>query len=131
MANGEKVSPTDMELAITGDPLFEQVMVIGEARPFLVALAVLNKLQWRQLVQEEGLQEAGLNDRNAENSLLARIADLLHEFPGYAQVIRIHSTLEPWTVEDGLLTPTLKVKRKEIQEKFLTEVDSLYEGHTV
>jgi len=131
MANGEKVSPTDMELAITGDSLFGQVMIIGEARPYLVALAVLNELQWRQLAREGGLPDTGMNDKDAEKILTARIAALLHEFPGYAQVVRIHATLEPWTVENGLLTPTLKVKRKDILEKFGSEIESLYEGHSI
>lgn len=129
MANGEKVSPTDMELAITGDTLFEQVMIIGEARPFLVALAVLNNRQWRQLAQAEGLQANALDDSAAQKLLLARIAQQLHEFPGYAQVVRIKATLEPWTVENGLLTPTLKTKRKEVQEQFQSEIEALYEGH--
>lgn len=131
MANGEKVSPTDMELAITGDSLFAQVMIIGEARPYLVALAVLNNRQWRRLAEEEGLQDTALNEKAAEKILLERISGQLHEFPGYAQVVRIQSTLDPWTVENGLLTPTLKVKRREVQEKFQTGIESLYEGHSV
>jgi long-chain acyl-CoA synthetase len=46
MSNGEKIPPNDMELAILHDPLFDQVMIFGEARPYLVALAVLNPEVW-------------------------------------------------------------------------------------
>ena len=42
-STGEKVSPADLEQAIGGDPLFEQVMVVGERRPFIAAIAVLNR----------------------------------------------------------------------------------------
>jgi long-chain acyl-CoA synthetase len=43
-------------------------------------------------------------------------------------VRRLHATLEPWTVENGLLTPTLKLKRKQIQEKYQEAIEALYEN---
>ena len=131
LANGEKVSPTDMELAIAVDPLFEQVMIVGEARPFLTALVVLNRTHWQHLAQTNGLTEVDASDKNAEKILLERITALLHEFPGYAQVIRLLRTAEPWTVENDLLTATLKIKRKQILEKYAAEIEALYTGHTI
>jgi long-chain acyl-CoA synthetase len=53
----------------------------------------------------------------------------MKEFPGYAQVRRVSATLEPWTVENGLLTPTLKLKRAKVMEKFNAEIDGMYAGH--
>ena len=53
----------------------------------------------------------------------------MKEFPGYAQVRRITATLEPWTVENGLLTPTLKLRRSRVMEKFQAELDGMYTGH--
>jgi long-chain acyl-CoA synthetase len=47
--NGEKVPPTDMESAILLDPLFEQVMIVGEGKPYLAALTVLNEEHWQAL----------------------------------------------------------------------------------
>jgi long-chain acyl-CoA synthetase len=61
--------------------------------------------------------------------LLARIAAQMKEFPGYAQVRRITATLVPWTVENGLLTPTLKLRRSRVIEKFKAELDQMYTGH--
>ncbi|MCP4993982.1 MAG: long-chain fatty acid--CoA ligase, partial [Gammaproteobacteria bacterium] len=55
LSNGEKVPPSDMELAITLDPIFEQAVVIGEGRPYLSALVVLNGDLWPGLTQELGL----------------------------------------------------------------------------
>ena len=51
-STGEKIPPTDMELAIQTDPLFEQVMVVGEARPFITALAVVNEAEWEKFAKE-------------------------------------------------------------------------------
>ena len=127
MATGEKVSPVDMELAITHDALFEQAMVIGEGRPYLTALVVLNDEQWRRLKQVHDNPEP----ETVERILLERIADCVHDFPGYAEVKRIAVADRPWTVENDLLTATLKMKRNRIQEKYAGEIEKLYEGHQV
>ena len=58
----------------------------------------------------------------------ARIAAQLKAFPGYAQVRRVVAVAEPWTVESGLLTPTMKLKRAPILERFKAQIDALYEG---
>ena len=55
LSNGEKVPPADMEMAISLDPLFEQVMVVGEGRSFLSALVVLSADLWTGLAREYGL----------------------------------------------------------------------------
>jgi len=64
-----------------------------------------------------------------EEILIARIATQMKEFPGYAQVRRVRATLDPWTVENGLLTPTLKLKRAKVMETFNAEIDAMYAGH--
>jgi long-chain acyl-CoA synthetase len=131
LANGEKVAPTDMEIAVSGDPLFSQAMIIGEARPYLTALVVLDGAQWNRLAQQQQLDKDSPDGRQLEKILLTRIADCLHEFPGYAQVRRVHRIREPWTVDNELITPTLKIKRKQILERYRKEIEEMYEGHTV
>ena len=61
--------------------------------------------------------------------MLKRITAQLGAFPGYAQVRRAVVTLEPWTIENGLLTPTMKLKRAKVMEKFNAEIDRMYAGH--
>ena len=127
--NGEKASPGDMEAAITLDPLFEQVMVVGEGRPCLACVAVLNEEHWHLFCQEQNRNLSdidALSDTRINRMLLARIAEKLKGFPGYAQVRRLYATLEPWTVENDLLTPTLKMKRKQLQEKYQEAVEAMY-----
>ena len=106
LSNGEKLPPQDVELAILGDGVFEQGILIGEGRPFLALVAVT--------------RETG------EKDLIRRANDRLKEFPRYIRVRRVVATREPWTVENGLLTPTLKVKRDRVQEKFRAEIERAY-----
>jgi long-chain acyl-CoA synthetase len=130
LSNGEKVPPVDIEVAILHDPLFEQVMLLGEGRPYLSLMAALNAEHWKRLCAEGGLDPAAaLGTKAAEDILLARVAARMRAFPGYAQVRRVTATLEPWTVENGLLTPTLKLKRARVMEKFGAEIDRMYAGH--
>ncbi|MFQ5659145.1 MAG: AMP-dependent synthetase/ligase [Gammaproteobacteria bacterium] len=131
LANGEKVSPTDMEMAITADPLFDQVILIGEACPYLTVLAVLNETQWTKLDGEKKQEAAAQQQIDMEQILLERVRRCLHDFPGYAQVHRITCIKEAWTVENGLLTPTLKVKRKQVQARYMDEIKQMYTGHTL
>ena len=59
-STGEKIAPVDLETAIVSDPLFEQAMVIGEQRPFLAALVVLNAEEWRRERSRNGIEGDGL-----------------------------------------------------------------------
>jgi long-chain acyl-CoA synthetase len=131
MSNGEKIAPPDVEAAITRDALFEQVMLLGEGKPYLTVLAVLNAGQWQKVALERGLPagENRLQEKEAQEVVLKRIGSQLGAFPGYAQVRRAFATLEPWTIENGLLTPTLKLKRAKVIDKYNGEIDRMYAGH--
>ncbi len=128
LSNGEKVPPVDLEGAITLDPLFDQALVVGEGRPFLAAVVVLNPGAWQRLAGELGIDpgENGLAEKRAVEQLLTRIGASLHAFPGYAKVRRVHATLEPWSAENGLLTPTLKLRRTRLAEHYAEEIEALY-----
>ncbi len=132
LANGEKVPPADLELAISTDPLFEQVMLIGEGKPFLSALVVLNHYNWELLANSLAVpadKESSLDHPAVQNELLKRIKEKLAPFPGYAKIFRVVATLEPWTVEAGLITPTLKLKRNCLIEQYEDVIVGMYEGH--
>ncbi len=130
LSNGEKVSPTDVETAIAADPLFEQNLVIGEGRPYLTVLAVLNPELWKQLAAQVGVpdDEMSLADQTVRTMLLRRIEGCLKQLPGFAWIKDIHLSLQPWTVEQGFLTPTMKLRRKNILSAFHDEVERLYQA---
>jgi long-chain acyl-CoA synthetase len=121
-----------MELAILRDRLFEQVMVYGEGHPYLVALAVVNAQEWLRFAQEVGVRHdmpEALHDTRVEQQALQRIASQLAEFPGYARVRRALLLSEPWSIENGLVTPTLKIKRGPVVARYAEKIAQLYEGH--
>ncbi len=131
MGNGEKIPPADMEMSICIDSLFDQVMVIGEGRPFLGALMVLNAEQWQVFAQALNVnpnQADTLQIKPVHKAVLARIRTHIKDFPGYAQIRRVLLTLEPWTVDNGLLTPTMKMKRARIEEYYKVEIEQMYKG---
>ena len=128
LANGEKVPPADMESAICDDPVFEQAMVVGEGKPFLSLIAVINPEAWDRSMARRGTQ-TGPEDEAAIEWAIKRVATLVRDFPGYANIHRVTLTTEPWTVENGALTPTLKLKRPILRERFTEDIESMYAGH--
>jgi long-chain acyl-CoA synthetase len=132
LANGEKFPPADMEASILNDPLIDQVMLYGEGKPYLVALAVLNPIVWNAIAEKMNLQPdmpESLTDSNVEAKVLRRIARNLSSFPAYAKVNRVLLLRDPWTIDNGLLTPKLSLKRNKVVEMFSAEIDALYKGH--
>ena len=131
MSNGEKVPPMDMELAISLVSAIEQVLVIGEGASYLAAIAVLNAEEWTLLAKRFSLEPDAadsLRNEKLHAALLKEIKLRLKDFPGYAKIRRLILTLEPWTVDNGLLTPTLKVKRARVLDHFAVEIKALYES---
>jgi long-chain acyl-CoA synthetase len=132
LANGEKLPPADMEAAILHDPLIDQVMIYGEGRPYLIALAVVNPGVWIEIAAKVGVRPdmpESFTDSNMEAKVLRRIARNLKSFPGYAKVHRVLLLEEPWTIDNGLLTPKLSLKRDKVVGRYLSEINKLYEGH--
>jgi len=129
---GEKVPPADIEMAIATDSLFEQVLVVGEGHPFLSLLVVLNTSQHEKLLSKrKELVDKDVNSTESKEYLLQHIFPLLHDFPGYAQIFGIAVVDEPWTVENEMMTPTMKLKRNAILERHEELVVKIYEGHEV
>ena len=106
MSNGEKLPPQDAEFALMRDPAFEQVMLVGEGRAFLTLLAVTKERD--------------------EKTLIARANEQLKAFPRWVRVRRVIATPEAWSIDNGLLTPTLKLKRPLVLAKFKDAIDAVY-----
>ncbi len=131
LASAEKVPPQDMESAICTDALFDQAMVLGEGKPFLSALIVLNENEWRSVAKDLELNAkdvASLASSKIHKQVLQRLKKCLREFPGYAQIRRVCLYLEPWTIENGLLTPTLKIKRPQLLKYLENDINLMYES---
>ena len=134
LSTGEKVPPNDLELAITEEPLFDQAMVVGEGKPCLAALIVLNPEAWRELagaLSVDARDPRSLRAPAVMQYVRERLHALLRRFPAHARVPEVWLTLEPWTIENGLITPTLKVKREAMARRFAGEIRELYARHAL
>ncbi len=130
-STGEKVPPVDLELALETDPLFSQAYVVGENKPFISAVTVLNPEEWKKLAAElkVSASEASLKLTSVRTAILKRVKAAAADFPHYALPRKVLLTLKPWTIENGLLTPTLKLKRTPLAKFFKKEIDEIYAKH--
>ena len=132
LSNGEKVPPVDIEAATQNDPLFEQVMVVGEGKAYLSALAVLNHEQWRIATATTDFGSSWpdvLQSPQAKQFVLSRIDAQMKHFPGYAKIRRITLIAEAWSTENGLLTATQKLKRTDVLDRYRQEYEAMYLGY--
>jgi long-chain acyl-CoA synthetase len=127
LSNGEKIPPGDMEAEIAMDAMFEQVLVIGEAKPYLTALAVVDELFWSVYQPGRPYSFEELQKPEIIRNATGRIKRALKDFPGYAKIRRITLLAEPWAIDNGLLTPTLKVKRQKVLEHHQDLIQAMYE----
>jgi long-chain acyl-CoA synthetase len=131
LSNGEKLPPADLEMAICTDPLFEQALVFGEQKPYLSALINVNPDEWQKLAAQLSIttEQDMLNHPSVHEFVIHRLKELMTDFPGYAKIYRVHLTLDAWTVENSLMTPTLKLKRQQITDRYSEQINTMYEGH--
>jgi long-chain acyl-CoA synthetase len=113
-AGGKKVPPLKVENLLTRSPFIDHAIYIGDGRPFCIALVSLN-------------QSAIATAPHPENRILELIQQEVNkELATFEEVKKIGVIPDELTVENGMLTPTLKVKRKVIINKYSTLIDSLY-----
>ena len=128
LSTGEKIAPADMEAAIVLDPLFEQVLVVGEGRPCLSVIAVINPACWKDEAVKAGVPPGDYTSSAAREFALARIRRKLTDFPAYADIKKTALVEQGWSMENGLLTPTLKPKRKAILAHHRDLIEEIYSG---
>jgi len=107
-------------------------MIVGDSRPYLSALLVLNPEQWELLAKDLNLDPTGAeNCKSSRISevVLERVAKQISAFPGYAKIRKVCCQIEPWDIENGLMTPTLKIKRSKIIERFEADIEKMYQDH--
>ncbi|MGI9334916.1 MAG: AMP-binding protein, partial [Gammaproteobacteria bacterium] len=134
LSTGEKTAPGDVETALCRDPLIDQALVVGEAKPYLGALLVLDRERWHDVAAALALTAdapASLRDERATAHVVTLCDAQLGEFPAYARVRRVWLSLEPWTIENGLATPTLKLKRASVQQHCADSIAAIYAGHSI
>src|SRR6266540_3128047 len=120
-AGGMNIAPQNIENLLKGDPFISQVMVHGDRRPYPVALITLNPEELAKFAKEQGILITDPVALAKHPKVVERVSRIVEqkntELQSYAKIKKFSILPGDLTVENGLLTPTLKVKRKVITEK--------------
>lgn len=129
-SGGENIAPQRIENLLIGDAMIDQVVVYGDQKPYLVALVVPNREACAAWAVEQGLPEsdwAHLSSSKVLRKMLqTRIAAMLRPLNAFEQVRRIYLLDKEMNMDDGLLTPTMKVRRRQVFERFGEQLEGLY-----
>jgi long-chain acyl-CoA synthetase len=129
-AGGMNIAPQNIENLLKGDPFISQAMVHGDKRPYPVALITLNPEELAKFARTEGILNTDPAALAKHPKVVERVSRIVEEQNGelqsYAKVKKFSILPSDFSVENGLLTPTLKVKRKIITDKHRELLDSLY-----
>jgi long-chain acyl-CoA synthetase len=131
-SGGKNVAPAPMENALTNSPFIEQVVVIGDNRNFISALIVPTQEAVENELSAQGKSVSGseiMSDHPDVKELLQKEVDgVMEGFSNYERVKEFAILPRLFTIEDGELTPTLKVVRKVVLEHFSAPVEKIYSG---
>ncbi|HEX7700460.1 MAG TPA: long-chain fatty acid--CoA ligase [Kofleriaceae bacterium] len=127
LENGKYVMPTPLEEQLQLSPYITSVMLHGQDRPYNVALVVLAVAEVRAWLADHGLPGGAPAQRPEVHELIAHeLERLSRDFRGYERVREFVMIEEPFTAENGLLTPTLKLKRREALARYGEALEALY-----
>ncbi|MBI4917856.1 MAG: long-chain fatty acid--CoA ligase [Acidobacteria bacterium] len=129
-SGGKYIAPVMIESSLGSDPLIEQVAVIGDERRFVSALLVPSFLALEPWAKEHGLPTTSREELIHRPEVVAlyqsRIDEHNKPLARYEQVRKFTLLAREFTVEGGEITPTLKVKRKKVAEKYRDVIDAMY-----
>ena len=129
-AGGKNISPANLENLLKRHPLVGQAAVIGDERPFVSALIVLDGDVAPGWAKKNGIQFTGLAGLAQEPRVrdeVQRAVDDANQHVSRVESIRKFAILPTeWTVDSEELTPTLKLKRRVIHQKYTDEIESMY-----
>ncbi len=131
LSNGENVPPVRVEKHLSIDVCILQAMVVGDQRPDITAIIVPNIAQLKTVWhhdRKQQLPEDWRKNSDVHQWFLKRMRCCCHDLPGFMQVKNFIFVHHEWTQEEGMLTPTLKFKRRKIITRYQTDIDAMYAG---
>jgi long-chain acyl-CoA synthetase len=130
---GKNIYPGPLEEAFKTEAWIDQIVIIGEDRPFLSALVVPDFDSLRMRARDHGIDEASYSDAEllTHEDVQEAFDDIFqsfnHEAAAHEKIRNFRLLAEPFTVEDGTLTPTLKLRRSVITDRYADLIDEMYE----
>src|SRR3954451_4677117 len=126
-AGGKNITPANLENGLKQNRWISQAVVIGDRRPYLVALITLDPEEIPKFAEEHGIGVEDVYNSDTMRDEVQKVVDAVNEDYGRVEQIKKFTILpEDLTQEQGTLTPTLKVKRNVVNEKFESDIESLY-----
>ncbi|MCH7620240.1 MAG: long-chain fatty acid--CoA ligase, partial [Candidatus Marinimicrobia bacterium] len=130
-AGGKNIAPAPIENMLVLSPLIEQVMLIGDRRKFISALIAPELKALKSAAEKAGFSvssnEELVKDPGVYNLMEDEINRLQADISNYERVKKFVMIPRLLTIEDGEITPSLKIKRKVVIDKFSSEIDALYQ----
>lgn len=127
---GKYVAPQMIEGMINQSEFVEQALVIGDRRKYVSALIVPDFERLRSWADEQNIQtddkQSLIADKRAVELIKGEVNRLTHDLADYEKVKRVALLPQEFTIDGGELTPTLKVRRRVVEEKYNTLIESLY-----
>lgn len=128
--NGKNISPQPIENSLMKDPLFEHAVLLGDNRPCLTLLVKPSLPQVEELAERLHITsmtgpEMLRSDELAEE-IRRRVAEITEKLPHQEQIRDLRVLWDEFTTDNGLLTPTLKVRRREVEKRFTEIVEEMY-----
>jgi long-chain acyl-CoA synthetase len=124
-AGGKNITPKNIEGALKEHPLIAEAVVIGDRRKYLTALLILDADAVARFAKEKG---AAPNGPELHAEIQRAVDEVNSHFARVETVKRFHILPRPFSIDTGELTPTLKVKRRVVYERYAQEIDAMYEG---
>jgi long-chain acyl-CoA synthetase len=125
-SGGKNIAPAPIESAIVLSRYIDQVMLIGDKRQYITALIVPDFATIREDRLSIGDPLSLVDDDIVKAAIEKELEQAQKEFASYERVRRFVLLPEPFTVENEMLTPTLKIKRKAVEERYKALIESLY-----
>jgi len=131
-SNGKKIYPARIESLLKSEPLINQVLLIGDRMPYVTALLTLNSAAAEVLKGMEKFQGASAAELAAaepvQQEVRKAVARVNRHLAPFEQVRRFRVVPRDFSLEDGELTPTMKVRRQRALENFRSLIQELYAG---
>jgi long-chain acyl-CoA synthetase len=130
-AGGKNITPANLENEIKQHPLVSQCVVVGDRRPYLVALVTLDPEEAAAYAREHGLPEDAeqlASNDEVRKAIESHVEEINEKFARVEQVKKISILPRDLSQESGELTPTMKVKRAVVTAKHEPEIEALYAG---
>ena len=126
-AGGKNIAPKNIEAALKQLPLVGDAVVIGDRRKYLTALLTLDAERVQKAAEERGVSPEAVRTSPETLAALQAGVDRINRDLAQVETIKRFTVLPaPFSVETGELTPSMKVKRKVVNEKFVGEIDAMY-----